>query len=59
VNGSADNQIDQYRLHHQQMFQLTFNDLFSDSNYRLFIIIVEGVIFSSSQTVVSIRSKFS
>jgi hypothetical protein len=57
VNGSTDSEIDQFRLHNQQTFQLTFDDLSRDLNYRLFIILMEGVIFSSSQTVVSIRSK--
>ncbi len=58
MNGSADSDIDRFRLHNQQMFQLTFHDLSHDFNYRIFIILMEGVIFSSSQTVVSIRSKF-
>jgi hypothetical protein len=54
VNGCTDNQIDQFRLYNQQMFQLIFDDLCTDLNYRIFIIIMEGFIFYSSQTVVRI-----
>ncbi|CAF4560757.1 unnamed protein product [Rotaria sp. Silwood1] len=50
VNGCTDNQIDQFRLHNQQMFQLIFNDLSTNLNYRILIIIIEGFIFYSSQT---------
>ncbi|CAF4052229.1 unnamed protein product [Rotaria sp. Silwood2] len=54
VNGCTNNQIDQYRLHNQQLFQLTFKDLCTNLNYRIFIIILEGFIFYSSQTAVRI-----
>ncbi len=57
-NGNTDNEIDQFRLHYQQMFQLIFNDLCTDSNYRIFIIIIEGFIFYSAQTSVIIKSNF-
>ncbi|CAF1001513.1 unnamed protein product [Adineta steineri] len=51
VDGCTNNDIDQFRLHHQQTFQLVFQDLCTDFNYRIFIIIMEGLIFYSSQTV--------
>ncbi|CAF0810400.1 unnamed protein product [Rotaria sordida] len=56
VNGRTDNQIDQFRLHYQQLFQLVFNDLCTDLNYRIFIIIIEGFIFYSSQTAKQYKS---
>lgn len=58
MNGFTNSHIDQFRLHHQQTFQLIFADLSNDLNYRIFMIIMEGFIFYSSQSVVRILKNF-
>ncbi|CAF4653769.1 unnamed protein product, partial [Rotaria magnacalcarata] len=40
LNGNTDIQIDQLRLHNQQMFQLIFADTCTNVDYRIFIIII-------------------
>ncbi|UJR26849.1 hypothetical protein I4U23_008161 [Adineta vaga] len=49
INGNNSQHIDEFRLHHQQLFQSTFSDISSNPNYYLFIILVEGIIFYSSE----------
>ena len=51
-----DARIDRFRLRHQHEFQQLFHDFSLDRNYRLFFIIVEGLIFYSSATVVRIHT---
>ncbi|CAM4804415.1 unnamed protein product [Rotaria magnacalcarata] len=56
LNGNTDIQIDQLRLHNQQMFQLIFADTCTNVDYRIFIIIIEGFVFYSSTTVKEYKS---
>ncbi|CAF4992832.1 unnamed protein product, partial [Rotaria socialis] len=56
LNGNTDIQIDQFRRHHQQMFQLIFADACTNVDYRIFIIIIEGFVFYSSTTVKEYKS---
>lgn len=50
-NRYTNNEIDQFRLYNQQFFQLIFHDLCQFINYRIFVILMEGMIFYTSQTV--------
>ncbi|CAF0733876.1 unnamed protein product [Adineta ricciae] len=58
MNGNNNQEIDQFRLYHQQLFRLTFADIVSNVDYLMFVIFLEGTLFYSTQTAKEYSAAF-